>query len=690
MQKTENVVRTQKNNPLIGLLGQPNTGKSTVFNAMTGSRQHVGNWPGKTVEKKEGTFQHGGKTYRLLDLPGTYSLSANSEEELITRQNIIGSDVDAVLALVDASQLERSMFLLAEIVGLKVPVVVLLNMMDVSRQRGREIDSGRLSELLGVPVLPLVASRGEGMDELYAFLDQKRYQNCLLHADGLYKQYTATFGASFSELTILLDRMQSEAYSSMWLAIKLLEGDKEIISLVKSSVNGEIWDKIQNILEKTENSLLTSADCKFNWLKSVAEQVVLKRGEGESKLSRFDKAATSPHLGKVIAVGVIVLGMVVSVAIGYLFMAIFGVIQQLLTAGAYSGLTAIGAPAMLTSFVCDAFITGVFFSLMMSTYVFGMCLVFGFMEEVGYMARISFVFDNAMQRLGLHGKAIMPFLVSFGCTIAGVSGTRVIDSWKQRLLAIATCWVVPCSATWGVITLMGSTFFGANAIWVILLLFAVAFLHLKITASIFGRSLSKPEDRTGIIMELPPYHKPNYKSLLKYVWLRVTDVLRRALKVILAVTIIFWFLAYSPDGNISSSLIYKFGTFIEPVTMFFGMRWELFITFLSSAIGKEASLGVVAALFTEHAAAGSVFNITLLGQQVSTANVGASLLASVSMPQALAFMFAFFFNVPCFMTVAATAGETHSTKWTLRIVFYYFGTALLMSAIVYRVALLFF
>ena len=171
----QSAVIAAKNAPLIGLLGQPNTGKSTLFNALTGARQHVGNWPGKTVEKKEGSFKYRGKTYTLLDLPGTYSLSANSEEELVTRQNIIGNDIDLVFALVDVSQLERSMFLLSEVVGIKQPVVVLLNMMDVAESQGREIDERRLSELLGIPVLPFVASRGTGMDELYALLEKDNY-----------------------------------------------------------------------------------------------------------------------------------------------------------------------------------------------------------------------------------------------------------------------------------------------------------------------------------------------------------------------------------------------------------------------------------------------------------------------------------------------------------------------------------
>ena len=683
---TANVLKA----PLIGLLGQPNTGKSTLFNALTGARQHVGNWPGKTVEKKDGVFRHKGRTYTVLDLPGTYSLSANSEEELITRRNIIGQNVDVVLVLVDASQLERSMFLLAEIVGIKQPAVVLLNMMDVAKERGREIDEKQLSELLGTPVIPFVAARGVGMDALYALLENGDYHKYNLRTDELRKQYETAFGSVFLELEQNLQALQTDTYTSMWLAVKLLEGDKEIIAEVQNCAEKAVWENIQGILKQKDNGLLTSANCKFNWLHEIAKTTTVKRGEKESILGKFDKAATSPILGQIIALGVIGLAMYVSFKIGYALMNAVGVVYGYAMQAAYTGMTAINAPAFLTGLVCDALVTGVFYSLMMTFFVLGMTLVFGLIEEIGYMARVSYVFNNSMERLGLHGKAIMPFLLSFGCTIAGVAGTRVIDSGKQRLLAIATCWVVPCSAMWGVISLMGSTFFGANAIWVILLLFAVAFIHLKVTSALFARSLNMKEDRTGLIMELPPYHKPNYKALLRDVWLRVTGIFRKAVKVIVGVTIVFWLLSYTADGNITGSLIYKFGAIIEPVTMFFGLSWELFIAFLLSAIGKESSLGVITTLFAQHAAMGNVYNAAFLGMGLATGDVASGMLASISGPQALAFMFAFFFNVPCFMTVAATVGEIHSTKWTLRIMFYYLISALLLAGIVYRIAMLFF
>ena len=689
IQNTDAAVKA-KSAPFIGLLGQPNTGKSTVFNALTGAHQHVGNWPGKTVERKEGYFRYKGKSYTLLDLPGTYSLSANSEEEVITRHNIIGKDIDIVLALVDASQLERSMFLISEIVGIRQPTAVLLNMMDIAKAQGSEIDVKQLSELLGVPVLPIVASRNEGIDALYTLLDEGHFEQAILKEDALQQQYETKFGHSFLELETLLAPFQTGTYNSLWLAAKLLEGDKEITADIQSKADNNTWNNIQSIVQEQHNGLLSSADCKFNWLHAITEKVLIKRTEKASQLNTFDKLATSPYVGKILALGILGLAIFASFKIGYALMGAMGNVWGIVMGWAYTAMAAIYAPAFLTSFICDALITSFFYSLMMASFVLGMIIVMGLIEEIGYMARVSYVFDHAMQRLGLHGKAIMSFLLCFGCTIAGVTGTRVLDSGKQRLLAIATCWVLPCSAMWGVISLLGSTFFGSNAVWVILLLCATAFLFLIGTSVLFSHSLNTPEDRTGLIMELPPYHAPNFKTFLRQSWTRLFGIFKKAVVVIMGVTVVFWLLSYTPDGNITGSIIYKVGKMIEPFTMLFGLSWELFIAFLISAIGKESSLGVITTLFAQHTAMGNVYNAAFLGAGLATGDVAASMLASISAPQALAFMFAFFFNVPCFMTVAATVGEVHSTKWTLRIVLYYMISALLLAGIVYRIALLFY
>ena len=349
-----------------------------------------------------------------MDLPGTYSLSANSEEELVTRQNIIGDDIDLVFALVDASQLERSMFLLSEVVGIKQPVVVLLNMVDVAKSQGREIDARRLSELLGVPVLPFVASRGVGMDDLYALLENDNYQQYILQEDALKKEYETQIGEAFTKLEQKLQPFRTDTYTSMWLATKLLEGDKEITESIKNTAGEEDWSKIQDLLAQSTSGLLKSADCKFNWLHQIAKDVIVKQREAGALLNKFDKAATSPVWGKIIAACVMLLSIYVAYKLGYKLSELSGIIYGYTYSATYMGLSAIGAPAFLIGFLCDAVLTGFFYAIMMTFFVLGAILIFGFIEEVGYMARIAYVFDNTMQKLGLHGKAIMPILMSFG------------------------------------------------------------------------------------------------------------------------------------------------------------------------------------------------------------------------------------------------------------------------------------
>ena len=263
---------------------------------------------------------------------------------------------------------------------------------------------------------------------------------------------------------------------------------------------------------------------------------------------------------------------------------------------------------------------------------------------------------------------------------------RVIDSWGQRVMTIALSWVVPCASTWGVVGLVSGTFFGNGAVVVVLALFAVAFLHIFITYKVFGRSLNKVEGRTGLIMELPPYHKPHWKSLFGSVFSKMGNVLSRALRIIICISVIFWLLSYSADGNVANSIIYKVGTFIEPVTSLFGLPWQLFIAFVASAMGKEASLGVMASLFNT----GSIWAAIEQSATVDTAALSTSMLSVISRPEALAFLFAFFFNMPCLMALTATTQETHSMKWTVRIALYYVLTALIMATIAYHVGLVIF
>lgn len=669
----------------IALLGQPNSGKSTLFNGLTGSRQHVGNWPGKTVGRKDGSFAYKDVTYKIVDLPGTYSLSANSDEEVVTRNYIDSGEADLVCILADASQLNRSLFMLADYAGIRVPVVLLLNMMDVAERQGKKINTAGLQKALGIPVIPMVAADKKQYQSFLNLLENLDAKAATLNASKLEQLCGKNIGSEYSALLELLPEQGIEIYSAPWLAEKLLEQDKLAMSFVREKTESAVYEKISRILNGVKDGNLRTADCKFKWIDALIKDNVASSRKKASR-SRFDKAATSKRWGKPIAIGMIVLGLVCSMMIGMPLMELVGALISGISSPLASWLLGIGVAPVIVSLLCNAVLTAVTFALQMACYVFGISLVFGFMEDVGYMARISYVFDNTMTKLGLQGKAIMPFLVSFGCNIGGVTGTRVIDSWGQRILTIALSWVVPCASTWGVVGLISGTFFGGQSMFVILSLFAVAFLHIYITYKIFGRSLNNEADRTGLIMELPPYHKPHWKNLFGSVFSKMGNVLKRALSIIICISVVFWLLSYTPDGNVANSIIYRIGTFIEPVTMFFGLPWQLFMAFVASAMGKESALGVMASLFNTAGIWGAIEGTSA----VDTAALSTNLLATISRPEALAFLYAFFFNMPCLMALAATAQETHSIKWTVRIALYYILSALVMATIAYHVGLVIF
>ena len=672
----------QTKETVIALLGQPNSGKSTLFNGLTGLRQHVGNWPGKTVEQKEGYFTRGGVKYTVADLPGTYSLSANSDEEIITRDYIAGGKADVVVILADASQLERSLFMLADFAGIETPAVLLLNLMDVAQEQGKIVDAQVLEKKLGIPVVPFSATDVKHYDGFYTALDRALSERKTLRTDALSERYRKLEG--FTQLEAMMPTQGMGDYAPLWLAAKVMEGDAPVTARVEELLAKEDRAKFRQLAGAVKDGALHTGQCKFDWIDSLLDRAVSgkKRFEG---LSKFDRLATSKRWGKPLAVAIILLGLIASFIPAAPFMIVGGMLPSLLTPGLTAGLTAIGAPQFIIGLICDVGVNALYFAISMIGFVFGITLVFGFIEEIGYMARISYVFDNTMAKLGLQGKAIMPFLVSFGCTIGGAAGTRVIDNWGQRILTIALAWAVPCAATWAIVPMISSVFFGVWAPLVIVGIFLVALLHMWLTSKVFGRQLVKAEDRTGIIMELPPYHRPKWGSLLRYVFGRTKDVLVRALKVILLISLIFWLLSYSSDGDVTASVIYKIGAAIEPVTRIFGLSWQTFLAFISSAVSKEAALGVLSSLY---AGTGTIFASTM-GAAGQAANLGEILAANISPAEALAFIFAVTFNIPCVVAVASTYNETHSAKWTVRIAIYYICVALLMSFVVYHVAALF-
>jgi ferrous iron transport protein B len=548
--------------PTIALLGQPNSGKSTLFNGLTGARQRVGNWPGKTVEKKEGYYNRDGARYRVTDLPGTYSLSANSEEEIITRDYIASGQADVVCILADSSQLSRSLFMLADYAGIECPAILLLNLVDVAEAQGKTVDAKKLEEKLGIPVIPFVAADRKQYDRYYEAIDKAMKEKQQISIDSLIARFRTIEKGIYEELLALMPPEGIDNYSPHWLAIKLIEGDAAILEKVKSGLEPKAYLKTQKIRSSIRNGPLQTGGCKFQWIDELLSDTLVQE-QDKPLLSKFDRLATHRRWGKPLAILIILLGLVASFIPAAPIMTLGSMIPRL-GGPIAEALSAIGASQMLIDLISQVVLNTLYFAVAMIGFVLGVNLVFGFLEEVGYMARVSYVFDGTMAKLGLQGKSVMPLVVSFGCTIGGAAGTRVIDSWGQRVLTIALAWVVPCAATWAIVPVLSSLFFGAWAPLIIVAIFIVAGLHMLITAKIFGSKLIREEERAGLIMELPPYHRPRWKALLRSILVRTWDILARALRVIFLVSLVFCQL--STHCRISTQGYARYKTRLQPLS----------------------------------------------------------------------------------------------------------------------------
>ncbi|MEF2616264.1 ferrous iron transporter B [Faecalibacillus faecis] len=607
-----------KNIPVLALLGQPNSGKSTIFNMMTGSHQHIGNWPGKTVDQKEGESKYKNQKMIIADLPGSYALSANSDEEIITKEYISSNNADLVLIMADASQLKRSLYMMADFAGTNIPSILILNMMDVANGLGIKIDVKKLETKLGIPVVAMSAIQRNDYTKLYETI-----------IAGLSNKPT--------------------------LKIKKLSSPKE----------------------------------KMAFIDNLLEDILIESKTSNQAFSKFDKIALSPIKGKFLAFGVILaiflLAMIFAGIISGIASSILLPISSLLK----EAFKTVHIHQLLISLICDVLINVLYFGIMMASFVLGITLGFNLMEETGYLARISFLFDHAMSKVGLQGKTIMPFFMGLGCTIAGTTGTRVVDNWGQRVLAIAMSWAVPCAATLSVIPTIAIALFGSTGgFFVIVSIFVFMFFIMWVVYKVFGNKLSPKSERVGLIMELPPYHKPNIKNILYVTFQRTLDIFFRAIRVISLVSIVFFVLTYGFGGSQETSILYKIGILIEPVTEFFGLKWQAFLAFCASAISKESLLGV---LNTLYGSGGNIVSSTFGAKTAGSSLAISSILAThFTKAQGLAFIYAISFNMPCVSALAATARETHSVKWTAKIGIFYTIFSLIIACIIYHIALLLF
>jgi ferrous iron transport protein B len=631
----------------VALAGQPNVGKSTVFNLLTGLSQHVGNWPGKTVEQKSGTCRFNGTTIHLVDLPGTYSLTANSLEEVIARDYIIKERPDVVVAVVNAASLERNLYLVAELLPLPTRVVVGLNMVDVAADEGMRVEPQVLEAALGVPVVPMVASKNQGVRELVETVDllargEIPYQPSVPEIRTDHREV-------FEAIHALVAAWVPQPYPSDWVALKLLEGDAEITAMMRERcLPAEQWEQVHEILMAHEDAVLAIASGRYEWVGRMIRAAVTRPRAGQITLTeRLDRWATHPLWGLVILAAL--LGMVFALTF------ILGApLQNLLDTYVVSTLASTAsawlasAPSWLRGLMVDGAIAGVGTVITFLPILVIFFAVLALLEDMGYMARAAYVMDRFMHLMGLHGKSFMPLFLGFGCNVPAIVGTRIIDSRRARLLTILLAPLVPCAARMTVIVFIAPIFFGRAATLVAWGLIATSLAVLAVVGVLINKWILQGE-RAAFIMELPLYHRPNTRTIGIQVWQNSAEFLKKAGTLILIMSVVVWALSTLPHGTIETSYLASIGKALEPVGKLMGLQWEMIVALLTSFVAKENSIATMG---------------ILLGAGEDAVGLSAALTGVLTAPAALAFLVVQMLFIPCVATVAAIKQETKSWGWT--------------------------
>lgn len=632
--------------PLIALAGQPNVGKSTLFNSLTGLNQHVGNWPGKTVERREGNFTVDKHSYGIVDLPGTYSLTANSPEEVIAREFILREKPDIVVAVVNAASLERSLYLVAELVALPSPLVVALNMMDVAEQEGIHIEPEVLEAALGVPVIPMTATRTAGTWDLLqvvqSVLDGQSSTSARL------PEIRADHREILAEISQHITGYVPDPYPTDWVALKLLEGDAEITHTMQAALPREKWGAICNILRQHDDALLAVASGRYEWIGRMVRAAVVQPRMGQiTWTQRLDLWATHPFWGLFILAGI--LGLVF-----WLTFTIGSPIQGWLGTQVVGGLSSLAsgvlasAPFWLRGLIVDGVFGGVGAVMTFLPIMIIFFAVFGLLEDMGYMARAAYVMDNLMHLMGLHGKSFLPLFLGFGCNVPSIMGTRVIDSKPARLLTILIAPLVPCTARMAVVAFLAPAFFGSKALIVSWTLVLFSLIALVLSGSLLNKVIFKGQ-RSAFIMEMPLYHLPNARTIGLLIWQRSLSFIKKAGTNILAMALVIWALSVLPGGDLNNSYLVQFGKWIEPIGRWMGLDWRLTVALITSFPAKENAIATLGVLFGSSPSAGLAQTLT----------------STFSTASALSFLVVTMLFIPCMATVAVIRQETNSWGWTL-------------------------
>jgi ferrous iron transport protein B len=596
----------------IALAGNPNCGKSALFNAFTGIRQKTGNWPGVTVERKEGRFRLQGSEVVAIDLPGIYSLDAGSLDEAVTRDYLLSQQADVIVNVIDATNLERNLYLTVQMMEMDVPMVIALNMMDVARRRGVLIDTDKLSKELGCPVVPVVAVKSEGLAELKEAIAAAA---CGSRVAGYRLAHEETVEQA---ITDLIEGIQCEGdqCAKHWIALKMLEGDAHAMNLASDELKAkvEVWQKA--ILDRSgEEADIHIANSRFSHAHALARQVLREKGKvGKTMTDRIDHTVLSRWLGIPIFMLVMYLMFMFSINIGGAFIDFFdGVAGALFVDGFGGWMDSLGSPQWLTVLLADGVggglqVVATFIPIIAALYLF-----LSIIEDSGYMARAAFVMDRAMRAIGLPGKAFVPLIVGFGCNVPAIMATRTLENERERKLTILMNPFMSCGARLPVYALFAAAFFPNNGQNVVFSLYLIGILAAIGTGLVMKRTLL-PGQSSGFMMELPPYHLPTIKGVLLRTWDRLKLFLKEAGKVIVVMVVVINALnSIGTDGSFGNedtekSVLSAVSQAVTPIFSPMGIsedNWPATVGIFTGVLAKEVVVGALNSLYTALAEEGS-------------------------------------------------------------------------------------
>lgn len=675
----------------VGFIGNPNCGKTTLFNAFTGANLKVANWPGVTVEKKEGYTTYEGEQFKLVDLPGIYSLTSYTMEEKVSRECIMSDEIDVIVDVADASCLERNLYLTLQLIELGKPVILALNMMDIVEERGMEIDLHRLPEMLGIPAIPVSARKKSGLSVLMHAVSHHAdhaIQNPLIHhhhdkqsrhEHNHHTEYAMVYSDALEDkIDVIMDALAC-SYPTLenprWHAIKLLEKDESVTAAFP-------LPDLEKIIDRSYEQEIINQ--KYDFIEEIIQEILVNKSEKEAFTEKLDHFLTHRIWGLPLFLGIMAFVFLLTFTVGDWLKGYFEIFLESFSTAVTSGLTSLHVGDMMISLVVDGIISGVGGILTFLPNIFILFLALAFLEDSGYMARVAFVMDDIMGHLGLSGRAFIPLLLGFGCSVPAVMASRALEHRKDRLKTILITPFMSCSARLPIYVLFSQMFFPKHAMLVSYSMYLLGIIVAITTAFVLSK-LDGSKAEHALLIELPEYKSPNARTIAIYVWEKVKDYLTKAGTVIFVASVILWgLLNFGPSGyvtDISNSFGSIIGKAAVPLFAPVGLGyWQIVVALIAGIAAKEVVVSSCSVLF-------GVQNITTTdGMSTMVATLGA---LGFGAANAYALMVFCLLYIPCTATIATINREVESKKLTALIIFFQFAVAWVMSFLVYHIGLLF-